>query len=372
MPGDITYEFQSSLNSSSTDGVLTTNVWKSPTPLTTNSIHSTGASDGNWYWQVRAKDASGNYSAWSEIWQVTLDTNAPTTPEITGFLNPELACGAVTNAHSITVDWTDSVAGASGLAGYEYKINYPLTNGLGQGNFSDFVTASSRTGSLNEGVHTIQVRAKDMAGNYSAWSNECQITADWSAPVVAINAPLDNANVSSNVAIYGSVNDINLMRYWFVIQNASSTVVAGPGTVNTSTSFTNQLLLEWDTTLVPNGTYTIKLEARDLALNKGSLSSDWHTVIVNNQTPDEGDDDEDENNDDDEDGEEEYNPNKPDQYMKEWCKQGGWQEMTINGYHFKNQGECVSYYASGGKDFNPLENKVKVEKVKVEKVKDKK
>ncbi len=32
------------------------------------------------------------------------------------------------------------------------------------------------------------------------------------------------------------------------------------------------------------------------------------------------------------------------------CKNGGWQSLTDNnGHHFKNQGDCVSYFATGGK-----------------------
>jgi hypothetical protein len=68
----ITYEFQSSLDSAQTGGVLTNGLWQSGV-LTSPMIHSSGAPDGTWYWQVRAKDAAGNYSAWSPIWSVTLD-----------------------------------------------------------------------------------------------------------------------------------------------------------------------------------------------------------------------------------------------------------------------------------------------------------
>lgn len=72
--GPLTYEFQSSLNPAQVDGVLTTGLWQSGT-LSGPTIHSTGAPNGTWYWQVRAKDAAGNYSAWSPIWTVTLEVN---------------------------------------------------------------------------------------------------------------------------------------------------------------------------------------------------------------------------------------------------------------------------------------------------------
>lgn len=79
--GPLTYEFQSSKNPAESAGVLTTDLWQSGT-LTSPMIHSTGASDGTWYWQVRAKDAASAYSAWSPIWTVTLD-HSTTTPDTT-------------------------------------------------------------------------------------------------------------------------------------------------------------------------------------------------------------------------------------------------------------------------------------------------
>ena len=37
------------------------------------------------------------------------------------------------------------------------------------------------------------------------------------------------------------------------------------------------------------------------------------------------------------------------------CKDGGWQAMIDNaGNHFKNQGDCVSYFATGGKNLGAL------------------
>ena len=75
-PGAITYEFHSSMNPAETDGVLTTGLWDSGI-LASPSIVSSGAPDGTWYWQVRARDAAGNTSAWSDIWAVTLNTVPP-------------------------------------------------------------------------------------------------------------------------------------------------------------------------------------------------------------------------------------------------------------------------------------------------------
>ncbi|MDD4382009.1 MAG: Ig-like domain-containing protein, partial [Candidatus Dojkabacteria bacterium] len=61
--------------------------------------------------------------------------------------------------------------------------------------------------------------------------------------------------------------------------------IAGPGTVNRVDSFTNELLMTWDTKTVPDGEYEIRLSARDSADNKDSGSIDSNIVTVDNTGP---------------------------------------------------------------------------------------
>ncbi len=249
---------------------------------------------------------------------------AISTPEVTGFLNPSLTCGALTTIHSTTVDWTDVTGGVGGVDGYEYNVHYPLADGSGFGNWTTYVTQSQYSGSLNEGTHTVRVRAKDHAGNYSEWSNECSITTDWSAPDVTLTNPLEGAILSGEVEIRGSVEDDNPHHYWLVIENSGGNKVWGPGTVDETSSLVDAVLGNWDTTLVPDGIYTVKLEARDSANNKDTGSVDWNTVTVKN-TPD---------------------PIDP-PVNKDQCKNDGWKEF--NNPEFKNQGQCVSYVQANEK-----------------------
>lgn len=237
---------------------------------------------------------------------------AISTPVVSGFLNPSLSCDALTKIHSTTVDWTDSTGGVGGISGYQYSIDYPLADGSGTGHWTTFVAQSQYSGGLNEGTHTVKVRAKDYADNYSDWSNSCSITTDWSAPDVELTNPLEGDVVSGNVEIRGSVEDANPHHYWLVIQDSEGHKVWGPNTVNDSNSFTDKLLGNWDTTLVPDGDYTVKLEARDAVDNKDSGSVDWNVVTV---------------------------MNKP--TSKDQCKSDGW--MKFGSLEFKNQGQCVSY-----------------------------
>lgn len=139
------------------------------------------------------------------------DDVAPTTPVITGFKNPELACGSITNKKYITVDWTDSTDNI-GLDGYEYYIDYPLPGGIGRGiwNPTNLWKSSENYGSLNEGVHRIKVRAKDLYGNVSEWSNICEITYDSIKPVLTTKSEFSGWYNSPQISVF-EYSDVNMV-----------------------------------------------------------------------------------------------------------------------------------------------------------------
>jgi hypothetical protein len=186
----VTYEFQSSLNPAESGGVLTSGLWHSGI-LPDNTIHSTGAPDGTWYWQVRAKDAAGNTSAWSPIWSVTLDTQAPAVPSLVG-----PADGALVTGSAALLDWSDE-SDAHLPVTYEYQsaLNPAVdatTNGFtayiyhaGTGTTSQIDASGSA-----DNTYYWQVRACDAASNCSDWSGPWKVTIDSTAPSTpSITAP---------------------------------------------------------------------------------------------------------------------------------------------------------------------------------------
>ncbi len=74
--GGITYTFQFSHSSTTNpDGSFATTTYTS-SALSASEIPTTGTPAGVYYWHVRATDADGNVSAWSNAWKITV-TNAP-------------------------------------------------------------------------------------------------------------------------------------------------------------------------------------------------------------------------------------------------------------------------------------------------------
>ncbi len=267
----ITYEFQSSMNPAETDGVLTAVNFQSGT-LSSNMIHSSGAQDGIWYWQVRAKDAAGNYSNWSETWTVTLDTQAPSKPVITN-------TAEFTNINAITINWAegdDQGTNPSGVKGYLFRYVFTPANG---GNNVDWQSglvlvgnSKIRTGSFGhgEGKYVMYVQTVDMAGNLSPESDPYTITYDKTAPEITLTSPLDNYYTNQTAVLQewaANATDIHLYEYRscsndpYIGGNCTQIYGENTGTNAFRTANNNNISFYW------------QVRAVDLAGNVGNWSS---------------------------------------------------------------------------------------------------
>lgn len=204
----LTYEFQSSQDPShDASNVLNgSNVWKSGV-LPGNTIHSTGAPDGVWYWQVRAVDAAGNKSDWSQIWNVTLDTQTPSVPVLSTPANN----GFVTSPN-FTFDWQDSTG--TGVT-YEWESSYSdatnpdgsFVNQIVLHTLSDSTVPSPGT---PDNVYYWHVRAISVGGHTSAWSETWKVTVDTQAPAAVAGLSFVNPVVSCG----GYTNSYNVTAAW--------------------------------------------------------------------------------------------------------------------------------------------------------------
>ncbi len=133
-----------------------------------------------------------------------------------------------------------------------------------------------------EGQWFWQVRAIDEAGNTSNWSEVWNVTIDMTDPGVEITLPTDSSLLSGIQDIRGTVQDSNLAGYLIAILDTSLSLIDGPIIVTDGISFTDALLLNWDTELEADGDYVILLAAADLAWN---WSVDFITVTIDNTPP---------------------------------------------------------------------------------------
>lgn len=116
--------------------------------------------DSVWHWRVRAGDAAGNWSVWSERWSLTVDTRAPAVPEpflpaegaalVTAL--PQFAWGAAATA----VSYSLQAAGNTSFS--PLQLDTTVAD-----------TAAVPAQGLSDGAHYWRVRSRDAAGNQSAW-----------------------------------------------------------------------------------------------------------------------------------------------------------------------------------------------------------
>lgn len=154
--------------------------------------------------RVRAKDAALNWSSWSAAVVVTTtatpegaDVTAPTVP--TG-----LASNTITSS-SFNVTWTASTD-AVGVTGYEVEVDgvvlaTPATN------------SASITGRTASTVHSVRVRAKDAALNWSAWSSALGVTT--SAASFSQYSVYGTDDYPHAVATYTNASPITLATYFY-------------------------------------------------------------------------------------------------------------------------------------------------------------
>ena len=283
----VTYEFQSSSSPLEENGILTnveflsTNYQGNPQfyPLTTPTIHSTGARDATWYWQVRSVDEVGNKSAWSEIWNVTVDTQAPNAPK----LNSPADTTVMKGDSTFYQRW-EKIADA---VEYEYEsCNVdPDDDGIADckdSKFKDTYTKPEKKVTPQPNSHFWwRVRARDAAGNWSSWSESYELTIDNDAPVISWDNDQDLITNDSTPNLTGKANDSYLAgidQVKYQIKDQSGTILRDwiPANYNEgSFSFSPAELAD--------GEYLIRVQAIDNAGNKSNILE--KEVIIDNAHP---------------------------------------------------------------------------------------
>lgn len=227
----VKYEFQSSSSNAVDANGSLMSAWNSiangnseQNNLTSSQIHSTGATDGHYYWQVRAFDNFGNKSAWSTVWGMSIDTQKPPVPLSLSWVDSDnqSAQNGSTNSQKGTLSWTDATP--SDVDHYVYKFWTNIPGYVeGQSNAwttsdSQYITTTLTGGSIwtnfeHEGTYYFCVEAVDRAGNKSACSDTLAITYDKTAPV-APTALAWTTSTGATIANGGVTNKESGVASW--------------------------------------------------------------------------------------------------------------------------------------------------------------
>lgn len=245
-------------------------------------INISTLSEGPHTFRVHGRDATGNWGACA-VGTLNIDKTAPTVSGLV--LTPSASNNS---AVGLSASANDSATGNSNIAAGEFFIDTAGAAGTGTAMTAASASpATSITGSipgstiaaLTAGNHTIYVRAKDVAGNWST-TTSAVLLIDRTAPTQTGISLVPNSIVTGTASITLNVNGavdplvgglasgLNGGEYWFGTTNPAP----GGGTAfsGLSTSIPTG-------TLTP-GTYTVRARLRDAAGNWGAFNSATLTV----------------------------------------------------------------------------------------------
>ncbi len=238
-----------------------------------DSWNTTSVPDGTYTLQSLATDAAGN-SAYSSGIAITVN-------------NPPPSTAVVIPSTGASVQGASALLGAVASASNGVKISkvqFVITGG----SYSQTVVGTAtptiygyldswNTTSVPDGTYTLQSLATDAAGN-SAYSSGIAITVNNPPPSTAVVIPSTGASVQGASALLGAVasasNGVKISKVQFVITGGSYSQTV----VGTATPTIYGYLDSWNTTSVPDGTYTLQSLATDAAGNSAYSSGIAITV----------------------------------------------------------------------------------------------
>ncbi len=220
---------------------------------------ATNVGTATYWWRVAAVDHAGNTSAWSDLRKLTIDNTAPvvaiTAPSDNGFVR-----GITTISGTVTDTNPD----------HYYLVVKNSSNtvvaGPGVVNLATVADYSWSTAALSDGTYTIDLEARDAAGNKDSNSTQTiSVEVDNTKPVVTVN-PLSTTDTTPTVT--GTIKEANLAGTTLTVTVNGHDYTATVGsTMNLDGSY------PWSadvTDALPLDTYTVTATATDPAGNVGT------------------------------------------------------------------------------------------------------
>ncbi|MEM2619427.1 MAG: C25 family cysteine peptidase, partial [Candidatus Hadarchaeales archaeon] len=226
--------------------------------------------DNTYYWRVQARDKSGNFGQWSEIFKFVVDTVVakptllrPENNSLTNENKPLFRWSAVTDAG---VAYRLRIDNDPDCLSPVYDTGFSLVD-----NFDNF--ADHPENALADGIWYWQVTARDAAGNENS-SGIFRFLIDTEVSRTVLYSPADNAFLNDNTPFFDwqTIIDRSGVTYTLIIDNdpdLSSPIYCKLGLTYSDHTCENEL---------PDGTYYWAVRVEDGAGNQ-SLSEKRRFVI---------------------------------------------------------------------------------------------
>jgi len=242
----------------------------------TTSFSDTGLTASTSYsYRVRANDAAGNNSAYSN----TASATTPAPPDTTPPTAPTNLTASAPSPTQINLSWTASTDNV-GVTGYKVE----RCSGAACANFVQIATPAttsfSDTGLTASTSYSYRVRATDAAGNLSGYSNTASATTpatpDTTPPTAPTNLTATAAPTSQiNLSWTASTDNVGVTGY--KVERCSGAACANFVQIATPTTTTFN-----DTGLTASTSYSYRVRANDAAGNNSAYSN---TASATTQTP---------------------------------------------------------------------------------------
>jgi chitodextrinase len=236
------------------------------TPTTTTYSDTGLTASTSYSYRVRATDAAGNLSGYSNVASATTTSSGDTTPPTA----PSGLGATVTSSSQINLSWTASTDNV-GVTGYKVE----RCQGASCTTFAQIAapttTTYSDTGLTASTSYSYRVRATDAAGNLSGYSNTASATTNSAGDTTPPTAPsnLQTSGVGASVVTLTwteSTDNVGVTGYKVErCQGANCTTFAQIGTP-TANSYT-------DSGLTAATSYSYRVRATDAAGNLSTYSN---------------------------------------------------------------------------------------------------
>ncbi|MCP5019410.1 MAG: hemagglutinin, partial [Ketobacter sp.] len=232
----------------------------------------TTLSDGVYSITATAQDASGNTSAASLAYAITVDTGLPAAPAITTMTTDTGVLGdLITGDNTLLFSGTSEADATIEIFIGASSVGTTTANGSGVWTFDYSGTT------LSDGAYSVTATAQDTSGNTSVASTSFNLTID----VVAPAAPsVDSITLDSGILGDLITSDNTLLISGTAEANSTVELMVGGISVGTvAADGSGAWSFDYTGTVLSDGSYLFSATATDAAANTSVASSDYSVQI---------------------------------------------------------------------------------------------